>query len=209
MAAIASIILYEDKHEADVTVNGETYRITSADLEKLSLEEGEGDDDIVEMLTHCSMRLSGIKKAFSILSYGDTSAKSLCKKLSEKFDREIAIEVTELMKERSYIDEYAAAERFASRSSDIKLWGPDRIRSELLRRGYERDAVSCAVEGLDEDEIYNNLMSLVGKKMPSGGIEDIKNKSKLCAYLQRMGYPYGMINRAIRAFCEQDGCFGD
>ena len=45
MAVITSIIVYEDKHEADVVGNGETYRITTADLSRLACIEGECDDD--------------------------------------------------------------------------------------------------------------------------------------------------------------------
>ena len=40
MAVITSIIVYEDKHEADVVANGETYRITTADLSRLACIEG-------------------------------------------------------------------------------------------------------------------------------------------------------------------------
>jgi recX family len=202
MAAITSIISYEDKHEADIAVDGETYRITSADLVQLALEEGEIDDDLLELIVGRAVRLSCIKKAFSILSYGDISVKRLRMKLSEKFDRDISQEVAMLMSERGYIDEYAGAERFACRSADVKLWGPNRIKSELIKRGYESDAISCALNSLDEDMIYENLSELISKKMPSSGIDDIKNKSKLCAYLQRMGYSYSLINHALNAFDE-------
>ncbi len=211
MVNITSVIIYEDKHEADVTANGESFHITTADLANLAIEEGEEyeNDEILDRLVYCACRLSCIKKAFSVLAYGDVSVKKLRMKLSEKFDKSISEEVSLLMKERGYIDEYAAAERFASRSADAKLWGPERIRSELIQRGYERDAVRSAVSSLDEDKVFDNLMSLIQKKMPASGIDDIKIKSKLCAYLQRMGYTYGMINSALRAFGEQDGCFGD
>jgi len=210
MVYISSVIIYEDKHEADVSANGESFHITTADLLSLDIEEGEQyDNEILDRLVYCDCRLSCIKKAFSVLAYGDVSVRRLRMKLSEKFDKDLSEEVALLMKERGYIDEYAASERFASRTADTKLWGPERIRSELIQRGYERDAVNSAVSSLDEDEIFENLLSLIQKKMPASGIDDIKIKSKLCAYLQRMGYTYGMINSALRAFGEQDGYFGD
>ena len=209
MAVITSIIVYEDKHEADVVANGETYRITTADLSRLACIEGECDDDVIEILITCTDRLACIKKAFSVLSYGDVSEKRLVRKLSEKFDKETASEVAALMKERGYIDEYAAAERFASRFAEVKLWGPERIRNELTVRGYERDAVNEAVLSLDGDSLAENLNTLIAKKLPSSEINDIKIKSKLCAYLKRMGYSYDMINTALRAFSEQGGYFAD
>ena len=61
MAVITSIIVYEDKHEADVIANGETYRITTADLSRLACIEGECDDDIIEILITCTDRLACIK----------------------------------------------------------------------------------------------------------------------------------------------------
>ena len=198
MAVITSIIVYEDKHEADVVANGETYRITTADLSRLACIEGECDDDIIEILITCTDRLACIKKAFSVLSYGDVSEKRLVRKLSEKFDKETASEVAALMKER-----------FASRFAEVKLWGPERIRNELTVRGYERDAVNEAVLSLDGDSLAENLNTLIAKKLPSSGISDIKIKSKLCAYLKRMGYSYDMINTALRAFSEQGGYFAD
>ena len=91
----------------------------------------------------------------------------------------------------------------------MKLWGPERIRNELTVRGYERDAVNEAVLSLDGDSLAENLNTLIAKKLPSSGISDIKIKSKLCAYLKRMGYSYDMINTALRAFSEQGGYFAD
>ena len=209
MAVITSIVVYEDKHEADVTANGSSYRITTADLSKLACIEGECDDDVIEILITCADRLACIKKAFSVLSYGDVSEKRLFRKLSEKFDKDTSAEVAALMKERGYIDEYAAAERFAARFADVKLWGPERIRNELMARGYERDAVNEAVLSLDGDALAENLNALISKKLPASGISDVKIKSKLCAYLKRMGYPYDMINTALGAFSEQGDCFAD
>ncbi len=209
MAYISSVIIYSDKHEAEVRANGEDYRITLADFQSLGLCEGQCDDGVLEKLAEASCRLSCIKKAFSLLSYGDLSKKRLYLKLCEKFEKPVAQSVSQLMLERGYINENASAERFACHSADTKLWGPNRIKSELIARGYEREAVALALEGLDDASLAENLSLLIDKKMPSGGIKDIKTKNKLCAYLQRMGYSFDMINTGLKAYCEQGDCFGD
>ncbi len=198
MALISSIVLKSDKHEAQVVANGESYLITEADFESLALCEGVFDDAVLDKLDECATRLACIKKAFSVLALGDMSEKRLAKKLGEKFEKDVALEVAALMKARGYIDEYSSAMRYASKSAEVKLWGPARIKNELLLRGYERDAVNNAVLALDEQLVFENAVFLVKKKMSHYDIDDRKNKAKLYAYLQRMGYSFDVINSAVK-----------
>lgn len=200
MYPIERIFLNENDHEADIICAGSKFLITQSDFEMLDLCEGEDiDEEKYEQLCEADNRLSCIKKAFTHLSYGDMSSKKLYNKLRKRFDKEIAADVVELLKEHNYLDDSSLAERYAENFYEFKLWGPLRIKNNLYSRGFSREDIDQACLFLDGTDHRENILKLINKKFGNNAEIIIEQKQKVCAYLYRMGYVYSDITDVINS----------
>ncbi len=195
------IAIYEnnEKHEVTVKCSGEEYLITQADFRNLEINEGDFvSDEIQQALEDAATKLSCIKSAFSMLSYNDMSSGKLKRKLSQKYDKDIASEVTDMLKERGYINDTSLALRYAESFYTSKKWGPARIKSELYSRGFSSDDINTAVEELEDKDHSENIRALLENKYSKDELSNRDIARKAAAYLYRQGYEssdiYGIIN---------------
>lgn len=195
------IAIYEnsEKHEVTVKCSGEEFLITQADFRNLDISEGDFvSDEIYSALENAAAKLSCIKSAFSMLSYNDMSSGKLKRKLSQKYDKDIVSEVTDMLKERGYINDSSLALRYAESFYTSKKWGPARIKSELYSRGFSVDDINTAVEELEDKDHSENIRALLAGKYSTEALSDRDTARKAAAYLYRQGYEssdiYGIIN---------------
>ncbi|MDD4164041.1 MAG: RecX family transcriptional regulator [Eubacteriales bacterium] len=205
MYIIERILIDENNHEASVTCTGESFLITLKDIEALNIAEGDDiDEDTYQHLCEAVSRLACIKKAFEYLSYSDMSAKKLSDKLRSRFDKEIIMDVTELLKERGYLNDVSLAERYARSFYEFKHWGPIRIKSDLYSRGFKQEDIAEACSFLDQTDHRENIRHLVEKKYGTDGERLGMQKQKICAYLYRMGYLYEDICDTVNSMSDTD-----
>jgi regulatory protein len=195
------IAIYEnsEKHEVTVKCSGEEYLITQADFRNLEINEGDFvSEEMQYILETAATRLACIKTAFSMLSYNDMSSGKLKRKLTQKYDKDVAAEVTEMMRERGYINDTSLALRYAESFYSSKRWGPARIRSELFSRGFSSDDINNAVENIEDMDHSENIRTLLESKYSKESLSDRDTARKAAAYLYRQGYEssdiYGIIN---------------
>lgn len=107
-----------------------------------------------------------VERAVKILSFGDHSARALCRKLRERgFDRQTAEAAVAHMIARGYIREEEQAYRMATALANRKCWGRRRILAYLAGKGYEVATVRAAIaaaeaEGdIDFDALRARLLS--------------------------------------------------
>ena len=183
--------------------NGEKYRISSADAKRagvikfaehpeLLLEETDG-----EMLEFMSSKLSCISYAKYLLEFGDKSRKVLKTKLkSKEYSDDVCEAALAVLEDYGLIDdERLCLEKLFSLAKS-KLYGPYRLKQELIKRGFSSGDIQIAFDEaeLDYDEMLSELVDkLTVKNVP----RDKKTLDSLVNKLTRYGYGYESIKDAL------------
>lgn len=132
------------------------------------------------------------------LSYRGLSAKALREKLMQKGHTEDAADYAlAWLTERGLLDDGRFAEEIV-RSCMRRGYGELRIRQELYKRGIDREAADAAMETTyapDTRAVY----ALLDKKL-KGDTSDPKAVQRAIAYVQRRGYQWGEIRRALAEY---------
>lgn len=193
-----------EKHEVTVNCSGEVYLITQADFRSLGINEGDFvSEEVQQALENAATKLACIKSAFSMLSYNDMSSGKLKRKLSQKYDKDIASEVTDMLKERGYINDTSLALRYAESFYTSKRWGPARIKSELFSRGFSSDDINAAIEELEDKDHGENIRALLESKYSKEALADRDTARKAAAYLYRQGYESSDIYEIINLIYQE------
>lgn len=202
MPLVKDIVRDENKGEAFVELESDTYHITMSDLLTSSIAVGdELDEEKLEFLGFADSKLSCIKKAFVFLSYGDMSERKLRTKLGKSFETNVVSTVIELMIAKRYIDDEALSIRMAENYQRSKLYGKAKIRSELFMKGFSAENISNALSELDESVYEESIFTLLEKKCADKAVlADFGAKKKLSAYLFRLGFSYDEIVNAMERF---------
>ncbi len=123
------------------------------------------DEESAAVISDSDMRYRAMKKALSILSYGDNSARSLLRKLTESgIRRETAEETVREMMRLGYIDEHRQLKRLVMNEVRLRLSGPAKLFAKLMAKGYSRSAIESAMDELtasgelDFDEVRARLI---------------------------------------------------
>ncbi len=201
---VLSVCENTDKKEVTVKCSDESFLITQSDYLSLCISEGDFlDEETAEKLERATVKLSCIKSAFASLSYSDMSSYKLRRKLYQKYDRQVADEVTELLSERGYIDDSALAARYAESFYSSKRWGPIRIKSELFARGFSSSDIENAVAEIEEYDHSENIRYLLECKYSKSQLEDRDTCRKAAAYLYRQGYESSDIYEIINLIYQE------
>ena len=78
-----------------------------------------------------------------------------------------------------------------------KGYGAARIRQELTRRGIDRDTAEAAMQTFSPDEAQ--MLALLEKRL-RGDVSDRKEVEKAVAALQRRGFAWNDIKRALETY---------
>ena len=131
------------------------------------------------------------------LSYRELSAKALREKLLKKGHSEDAADYAlAWLAERRLLDDSRFAETTV-RSYDRRGYGALRIRQELRKRGVSREDADAAMEEYEPNDAA--LHALLDKKL-KGNLSDPKAVQRAVAYLQRRGFQWGDIRRALNEY---------
>lgn len=131
------------------------------------------------------------------LSYRALSVKQLRDKLLEKGHTEDAVEYAlEWLITRGMLNDKAFAQSVV-RSYTRRGYGELRIRQELSHRGVPREVADVAMEEYEAEDA--TMCALLDKRL-RGDLSDRKQVDKAVAALQRRGYRWDDIKRALAAY---------
>ena len=141
-----------------------------------------------------------VNKGLYLLSYGSCTASALAKKLSSRgYDRETAREAAEYLRSNGSIDEERLLRQYYSILTKQKRLGPNRIRAELLQKGFSREHINERLEGLMEETDFDELLDYhIEKKLRGEQLTDRKKRAALIASLQRLGFSTSAIIRVLK-----------
>jgi regulatory protein len=157
------------------------------------------NEEIMQAMRTDMQFYSAVRRAYDILSYGENTKNQLIYKLVKRgFKRPLAIQVAEYMKEKGYIDEREQLLSYSNQLATKKYYGRERILSEVVKHGFERDYVeSILMESLKEVDFVENCAYLIRRKY--GQIpKDINEYKKMIASLVRYGYSISEVKLALR-----------
>ena len=114
-----------------------------------------------------------------------------------EFDASAAEEVVSALVADGYVDDHRYAAAYAREKSALSGWGPVKIRSALLARGVERDAVLEALEEIDPERAAAKLEKVLETKWRTLR-DDPQGRLKLIRFALSRGYDYDTVDAAVR-----------
>jgi len=143
-------------------------------------------------------------KALKFLSYKIRSEKEIYNKLKEyEYTESIIKKVIDKLKEYNYINDVEFAISFIKYKYNLKGYGKQRIKYELIKKGIDSCIIDDLFQKLDINETEKAL-NFIEKKLKGNINLEIKEKQKLFAYLERKGYCYNIIKAAFKQYIDQN-----
>ena len=141
--------------------------------------------------------------ALKLLAARDYTSAGLRQKLRAKgFDEENLDSAVSRLENEGWISDRRFAERFAESAMASGRFYGGRLKLEMRRRGLDED-LTCEVigrvtEGYDEDD---EVRALIEKRYPgfSPSATDDREKRRMLGFLQRRGFGFSAIMRAIKS----------
>jgi len=155
-------------------------------------------------------RLFHIKqRAFRYLGRRQHSTSELYIKLKQKgYETEFINEVLDDLKKKDYLDDTKFAEMFVEEKIKLKLWGEQKLRNELIKRGINSEIISDILRNKisDEDKL-NNALIIATKKydiLKNRSVDKDVIKRKLITFLSSRGYKYDVIKEVCDELIIED-----
>lgn len=183
-----------------IYIDGEYF--TKIDREVLAISGIKEGNDISEEeiseLVKRSEEKRAKDKAFNLLSYRDHSKKELEDKLKRDYSEESAKAVAEKMEDLGLVNDEAFAKRYAKELLYSKYYSARKAEYELTRKGIDRETASYIIEN-ESPDAGEQIRILLDKKYKNVH-SDEKVKRRAIAFLQRYGYSWDDIKRAISQY---------
>ena len=176
---------------------GESLRSTLAAVTDARLYVGmELDEDAFAALKRSSSRGLERQKALELLSRRPHSRRELKDKLLRRgVSEEDAEDCVQWLSDRGFLDdeEYAGA---VARHYAAKGYGAGRVRSELQRRGIDRELAADTLSDLPDNA--GKIDAFLARKLTD--VNDRETVRKVSAALFRRGFSWEEIRAALRRF---------
>jgi len=119
------------------------------------------------------------------------------------FDSGQVTGVITFLENAGLINDKALASDLLAYSMERKYLGKKGIRMFLMKRGIERELIDKTLSTLSPDMEDRTALALVEKKMETlGNVPRDVVKRRLWGMLQRRGFPFEVINRAVNAILQ-------
>lgn len=184
----------------------EKYTISLSDAKKTGLyrlvEEPERlpEEADEEMLLFLAQKLKCLHYAAYLLDFGDKSKRALTNKLRTRgYAPEVCEAALSVLEKNGLIDdERLCADRLQALAYG-KLYGPRRLKSELMAKGFSSSDAQNALEEADID--YEELLQKLVEKLTRRSVpQSEKELASLKNKLVRYGYSYDSISQVLRSF---------
>lgn len=143
--------------------------------------------------------------ALYLIEFKDRTEKELRDKLKEKGYEENSIEdEIEFLKNYGYIDDKRYAEHFISDAINLKKWGRIRIRTELQRKGVDREITDNAIEDAFAELSDDRVLSQMQSRFKNSDFSNIKERTRIFNFFMRRGFSPDEIKGAMNKMCSFD-----
>ena len=164
--------------------------------------------DYIEKVVLAEEQSKSNNYALKLLGFRARSEHEIRSKLYQKGYESSVIEETVLyLKKYNYIDDYAFAKALVKNELNLKQSGEGQIKQKLIKKGISKEIIRRVMEELlDEEESLAACIKLAEKKLKTSYRNDatMDKVRKVAAFLQRRGYPYSMIKKAVEEILSED-----
>lgn len=144
------------------------------------------------------------EKALTLLEYSAHSAGRLSEKLARFYPAGTVERVVERLAGLGLLDDLDYGRRLAADLVNLRGYGPDRVRQELLRHRLDRETVEQVMEGLADRDQAGPLAALVRKRYLKK-LKEPRGREKTAAALRRRGYAWEDIRDALATVEAEEG----
>ncbi len=138
---------------------------------------------------------------FQLLGRRDYSSFEIrMKALKKGYSSELAETVIEKFQQKNYLNDEKFARKFANDKIRLNRWGPVKIKAKLSEKGIDYNLIEKVLDSLSDDlELSKICVDLILKRRRHfiRESDEFKRKQKIAAYLQRKGFSFDSINRAL------------
>ncbi len=145
-----------------------------------------------------------------LIEFKDRTEKELRDKFKEKgYDENSIEDEIEFLKSYGYINDARYAQHFIHDAINLKKWGKIRIRTELLRKGVDRETVDNTIEdaffGVEDDLVLSQMRS----RFKNSDFSNIKERTRIFNFFMRRGFTSDEIKGAMNKMCSFDDIICD
>lgn len=203
---ITKISIQKDISRCNIFLDGEfAFGIDCLIKEEFDLHKGKSlDQETIRILKDKDDIKKAKNKAYNYLSYRQRTCKEMKTYLESKdFNAQTIDKALSQLLNEGYLDDYKFAETFLLEKSNLKGYGPYRIKYELFNKGIENSIIDNVLGIYEEDT--EKLIKLVLSKY-----KNILNEDKDIIYrkvggfLQRKGHSYDTIRNIINIISSGD-----
>ena len=157
-------------------------------------------DDELRRLIEASDARRAQEKALYLWEYRSHSKKELDEKIARTAASKAAAQAAaDRMEELGLVDDEAYARELARVLFTRKRYGKMRVKQELRQKGIASELIGeLLAEYGGEEEALENLREILARKYPNW-TQDERTRRRAFAGLQRLGYSYELIRRAMAA----------
>ena len=143
--------------------------------------------------------------ALYLIEFKDRTEKELRDKFKEKgYDENDTEDEIEFLKNYGYIDDKRYAEHFTHDAINIKKWGKMRIRTELLRKGVDRETVDNTIEDAFFEVEDDLVLTQMQTRFKNSDFSNIKERTRVFNFFMRRGFSPDEIKGAMNKMCSFD-----
>ena len=144
--------------------------------------------------------------ALRLITIKDRTEKEIRGKLSEKgFEENIIEDEIAFLKDYGYIDDASYVKHITNDAINLKKWGKLRIRTELFKRGIDRETVDNTLADAFFEDCTDKIAQQLESRFKNSDLSNLKERTRIFNYFLRRGYTAeeikGAINRAC-SFCD-------
>ena len=186
-------------------INGEqAMKLDTFVLTTMGIKVGkELTDEELYALIQASDARRAQEKALYLLEFRSHSKKELAEKIARTAaSKEAAAEAVNRMEELGLLDDRAYAESLARSLINRKKYGTRRVRQELRFKGIDTEMIDEILMDYEDQDFDETIRDFLEKKYADFR-EDPAVKRRAIAALNRRGYDYDEIKRAMHAEIEE------
>lgn len=155
------------------------------------------EEQLHELITASDMRRAK-ERALYLLEYRSHAKKELVEKIQRTTSKQAAEAAVERMEELGLVNDRDYAKRYMAELFHRKGYAADRVKYELIKKGIDREIVAELLED-ETPEPVDKIKEIVEKKYLRY-LQDEKGYRRAVNGLQRLGYRYEDIKRALSFF---------
>lgn len=143
--------------------------------------------------------------ALYLIEFKDRTEKELRDKFREKgYDENDTEDEIEFLKNYGYINDKRYAEHFTHDAINIKKWGKMRIRTELLRKGVDRETIDNIIEDAFFEVENDLVLTQMQTRFKNSDFSNIKERTRIFNFFMRRGFSPDEIKGAMNKMCSFD-----